>query len=394
MNGLKDDPQFLIDHIDELGGPLMLNLYSHGWAHAMNTPFQWDKKIASHLGGIRTSMVVSWPARIKDEGGLRSQFTHITDIVPTILEATKIPAPRTIDGFPQVPMAGTSFEYTFDGTNAPERHTTQYFEIIANRAIYHDGWMANTTPKRLPWVGVGKSSEDPVTDYQWELYNLKTDFSQSKNLAAQYPQKLKEMQALFMEEAAKNKVFPLDDRYVERALNLPRPNPGRKSFTYYPGTIRIPVELGPDLLNRSWSITATVDIPSNGAQGILLQQGGYFGGLAFALFDSKPTFLYARSHYPSEKWKIQTPDRLSPGKHVIVADFNYDGGGRGKGGIATLMVDGKPAAAGRIPVTVPVAFSVDEGMNVGEDSGTPVSLDYAIPFRFSGTLDKVVVDLR
>jgi arylsulfatase A-like enzyme len=395
-NGNVDDPKFMYDHIDELGGPKMENHFSHGWAHAMNTPYQWDKKIASHLGGSRTSMVVSWPDRIKDVGSMRSQFTHIIDVTPTILEAVKIPQPKTINGFKQEPITGTSFVYTWDNPKAPERHTTQYFEVIANRGIYHNGWLANTTPIRLPWVSMGKSSEDPVKDYKWELYDLTKDYSQSKNLAAQNPAKLKELQDVFMAEAKKNKVFPLDDRYVERLLpqNREQPNVGRKSFTYYPGTIRIPAELAPNLKNGSFSITASLDIPkSANSDGIILTQGGYFGGLALTLLDGKPTFLYARSNYPTEKWKIQSSGKLSPGKNTVVADFKYNGPGMGKGATVTISVNGKNVATGDITATVPVAFT-DEGFNIGEDTGTPVTLDYKVPFKLEGVIEKVVVDLK
>lgn len=393
-NKLPDDPQFMIDNIDEIGGPWFQNLYARGWAHAMNTPFQWDKKIASHLGGTRTSMVINWPARIKNPG-LRSQFTHITDIVPTILEAANLPAPETINGFEQVPMNGTSMMYLLDDANAPEQHTTQYFEIIANQGIYHDGWMANTTPKRLPWVGFGDSSPDPFNDYEWELYNLNEDFTQSKNLAAENPEKLKELRALFLSEAEKNKVFPLDDRYIERAAaeNRPQHNVGRTEYTYYEGVSRISESMAPNMKNQSYSITAEVEIPAGGAEGMLLTQGGWFGGNALMLLDGKPTFVYARSHFPQHKYRVQGPDKLGEGKHTVAVDFVYDGGGIGKGGMATLTVDGKEVAKGRIEETVPVRVSMDETLDVGEDTGTPVVRDYEVPFSFTGEIGKVVVNL-
>lgn len=394
-NKLPDDPKYLVEHLDDFGGPWFQNLYPRGWAHAMNTPFQWDKKIASHLGGTRTSMVLNWPGHIK-QAGMRSQFTHLTDIVPTILEAAKIPAPETINGFKQVPMNGTSMLYLLDDPAAAERHNTQYFEIIANQGIYHDGWLANTTPKRLPWVGFGKSNPDPFNDYEWELYNLNVDFTQSNNVAKANPAKLAEMRKLFLSEAEKNKVFPLDDRYIERAApeNRPQHNVGRTEYTYFEGTTRISESNAPNTKNRSYSITAEVEIPSTGANGILLTQGGWFGGNALMLLDGKPTFVYARSHYPQHKYRVQAPNKLGAGKHVIVTDFIYDGGGDGKGGLAVLKVDGTEVARGRVEQTVPIRFSMDETLDVGEDAGTPVVRDYEVPFRFTGKIDKVVVNLK
>ncbi|MGF2880955.1 arylsulfatase [Acinetobacter johnsonii] len=395
-NHIPNDKQYMIDHIDEFGGPWMQNHFARGWAHAMNTPYQWDKKIPSHLGGTKTSMVVSWPAQIKQTGQVRSQFVHITDIVPTILEAAKLPAPKTINGFQQVPMNGTSFAYTFDSAKAPERHKTQYFEIIANRAIYHDGWMANTTPVIGPWSNELSKKPDSVLEYKWELYNLKEDFTQSKDISKQYPVKLAELQKLFMQEAEKNKVFPLDDRYVERAQpeNRPQHNAGRTSYTYYEGTTRITEGMAPDMKNRSYSITADVVIPEGGADGIMMTQGGFFGGNAFLLMDGKPTFLYARSLTPDQKFKVQAPNKLSAGKHILKADFVYDGGGAGKGGTTTIYVDGKEVAKGRIEGTVPVRVSLDETLDIGEDTGTPIVRDYKVPFKFTGELEKVVIDLK
>lgn len=394
-NLFPDNPQYMLDNLDEFGGPWIQNLYPRGWAHAMNTPFQWDKKIASHLGGTRTSMVMSWPARIR-QPGMRSQFTHLTDIVPTILEATGLPAPETINGFKQVPMNGTSMMYLVDDAKAPEQHKTQYFEVIGNQGIYHEGWLASSAPKRLPWVGYGASNPDPLNDYDWELYNLKEDFSQSNNLAKANPKRLAEMRALFSTEAARNQAFPLDDRYIERAMpeNRPQHNAGRSEYIYYEGLKRITETTAPNLKNRSWSISADVEIPASGAEGILLTQGGWFGGNALMLLDGKPAFIYARSHYPQHKYRVQAPERLAPGKHKVVVDFAYDGGGIGKGGTATISVDGQQVASGRIDETVPVRFSIDETLDVGQDTGTPVVRDYDVPFRFTGKIEKVVVKVK
>ncbi len=396
VNKFNDTPEFMSKHIDEFGSMWMQNHFSRGWAHAMNTPFQWDKKIASHLGGSKTSMVVSWPSRIKKTGGMRSQFVHLVDVVPTILEAAHLPFPTMVNGAKQVPLNGTSFMYTFDDASAPERHTTQYFEIIANRAIYHDGWMASTTPVISPWSAPLSKKPDSVMDYKWELYNLKEDFTQSKDLAKKYPEKLAELEKLFDSEARKNQVYPLDDRYVERVApeNRPQKNVGRNTYTYFDGTTRITESMAPNMKNTSYSITADITVPDKGANGILMTQGGYFGGNALLLLDGKPTFLYARSHYPEHKYKVQGPDKVPAGKHTVKVDFAYDGGGAGKGGTATLFVDGKEVAKGRIDQTVPVRISADETLDIGEDTGTPIDREYTVPFRFTGDIEKVVIDLK
>ncbi|KAF0813323.1 Arylsulfatase [Andreprevotia sp. IGB-42] len=395
-NGIPDRPEYMVENIDKFGTMWFQNHYSHGWAHAMNTPFQWDKKIASHLGGSRTGMAISWPGHIKDPGGIRSQFTHINDIVPTILEASHIPAPETINGFKQVPMNGVSLLYTLNDAGAKERHNTQYFEVIANQAIYHDGWLANTTPQRLPWQGRGPTNADPFNDYSWELYNLKTDFTQSKNLANQNPEKLAELRKLFKAEAEKNQVFPLDDRYIERVdpENRPQPNKGRNRFVYFDHVTRITESMAADMKNKSFTITADVTVPKDGGSGIIMTQGGWFGGNALMLLDGKPTYAYALSHYPEHKFRVQAQDKLAAGKHQIVLDFAYDGGGIGKGGLATLTVDGKKVAQGRIDRTIPARISLDETLDIGEDSGTPIVQDYTVPFRFNGEIAKVVIDLK
>ena len=396
-NGIDDREDFMIENIDDFGGRWFQNHFSHGWAHAMNSPYQWDKKIASHLGGTRTSMVVSWPARIKDPGGLRSQFTHVTDIVPTILAAADLPMPSVIDGVQQVPLNGTSLIPSFDSADADEHHRTQYFEVIANQGIYHDGWMANTAPKRLPWVGRGEATKDPFNEYEWQLYHLDQDFSQSKNLAKDNPDKLEELRALFLEEATKNQVLPLDDRYLERLSPENRPDHtlGRTVYTYFhPGPTRITEGMAPNMKNTSYSITGMVTIPDNGAEGMIVTQGGWFGGNALYLLKGKPVFAYAASHYPEHKFKVEAPQALSPGKHEVRVDFSYDGGDPGSGGTATIFVDTAQVAGGRIGRTIPVRVSSDETFDVGEDSGTPVNRDYDVPFRFTGELHKVVVELK
>jgi arylsulfatase A-like enzyme len=395
VNGEVDNEDFMLKHLDDFGGPWMAEHFSHSWAHAMNTPYQWDKKIASHLGGSRTGMVISWPAQIKQVGQIRSQFTHITDLVPTILEAANIPQPKMVDGFKQEPMAGKSLVYSFNNASAPETHTTQYFEIIANRALYKDGWMACTTPRNLPWQGHPVPSEDPVKDYKWELYDLTKDFSQTDNVAASHPEKLKEMQKAFMEEAEKYKVFPLDDRYIDRVNpeNRPNLNKGRTEFIFHEGTSRITEGMAPNMKNTSFSITAEIEVKA-GAEGMIITQGGYFAGFALMLQKGKPTFSYAFSHYPEHKWTIKSPTALTAGKHTLVMNFDYADGGAGKSANVTLFVDGKKVAYGNIPKTVPSRFSADETLDIGEDFGTPVTHDYDVPFTFRGEINKVTVNLK
>jgi arylsulfatase A-like enzyme len=395
-NGVTEELAFLMSQMDELGGPKTYNHYPVGWAHAMDTPFQWAKQVASHFGGTRNGMVISWPARIKDKGGLRTQFHHVIDIVPTILEATGIQFPASLDGVKQRPLEGVSMGYTFAQPKAPSTHRTQYFEMLGNRAIYHDGWVAATTPLRLPWVTFGASPNPD--DFKWELYNITNDFTEADNLAAQNPAKLKELQVIFDQEAKKFNVYPLDSSFAERANPAIRPSltAGRSVFTYYPGMIRIPEGTTPDVKNKSYSMTAEVEIPESGASGVLATQGGRFGGWGLLLLDGKPLFVYALSNQPQQKYRIASTEALAPGKHTVRFDFVYDGGGIGKGGTGTLLVDGKKVADDRIERTVRARFSADETFDVGEDTGTPVIDDYEakMPFQFTGKLNKFTIELK
>jgi arylsulfatase len=396
-NGVQESLPFMLSMIDQLGGPLGYNHYPVGWAHAMDSPMQWTKQVASHFGGTRNGMVISWPARIKDKGGLRSQFCHIIDIVPTIYEAIGITPPKVLDGTPQKPIDGTSLVYTFDDAKAPTKHNVQYFELTGNRAIYKDGWMASTTPLRAPWVTFGGAASPD--DFKWELYNINEDFSQAHNLAGSNPAKLQELQGAFDVEAKKNNVYPLDSSFAERADPAIRPSltRGRNEFTYYPGMIRIPEGSAPDFKNKSWAIAAEVSMPDSGtASGVLATIGGRFGGWGLFLQDSKPTFAYALSNQSEHKVRISSDEPLGPGQHVVRFVFKYEGGGIGKGATGTLFVDGKQVAEGKIPQTIRVRFSLDETFDVGEDTGTPVVEDYAdkMPFAFTGTLQKFVVILE
>jgi len=395
-NGVTESIPFLLSMIDELGGPRTYNHYPVGWAHAMDTPMQWTKQVASHFGGTRNGLAISWPARIKDKGSLRSQFCHVIDIVPTIYEATKIIPPAILDGVKQKPIEGTSLVYTFDSANAPTRHGTQYFEMFGNRAIYKDGWMASTTPLRLPWINIGY--EPNPDDFKWELYNIDEDFSQANNLAEKNPGKLKELQDAFDVEAKKYNVYPLDSSFASRADPAIRPSltRGRNEFVYFPGMIRIPEGSAPDVKNKSWTVAAEITIPQGGANGVLATIGGRYGGWALLMQDNKPLFAYAFSNQPDHKYRVASDQPLAAGNHIIRVKFTYDGGGIGKAATATLLVDEKEVAQGRIPQTIGVRFSLDETFDVGQDTGTPVLEEYEakMPFPFTGTLTKLAVVLE
>jgi arylsulfatase len=296
----------------------------------------------------------------------------------------------------QKPLDGTSLVYTFDDAEVPTQHSTQYFELVGNRAIYKDGWMASTTPLRLPWVTIG--DEPSPDDYQWELYNINEDFSQANNLAAQNPEKLKELQAAFDAEAKKYNVYPLDSSFASRADPSIRPSltTGRTEFAYFPGMIRIPEGSAPDFKNKSWTIAAEVTIPEDGAEGVLATIGGRFGGWALMLRDDKPEFVYALSNQPQHKYRVASDQALPAGEHVVRFKFDYEGGGIGKGATGTLLLNERQVAKAHIPRTVGVRFSLDETYDVGEDAGTPVVEDYAdaMPFEFTGTLKRLAVVLE
>jgi arylsulfatase len=395
-NGVTETIPYLLSMLDQLGGPTTYNHYPVGWAHAMDSPMQWTKQVASHFGGTRNGMVISWPARIRDKGALRSQFSHVIDIVPTIYEAIGITPPKVMDGTPQKPLDGTSPVYTFGNPKAPTRHTVQYFEMFGNRAIYKDGWMASTTPLRLPWETYG--TEVSPDDFKWELYNINQDFSQANNLAASNPAKLKELQAAFDVEAKKYNVYPLDSSFAERLDPAIRPSltRGRTEFTYYPGTNRIPEGSAPDFKNKSWAVAAEVVLSDSAASGILATMGGRFGGWALYMDDGKPAFAYAYSNQPEHKYRVVSDQAIAPGQHVVRFVFNYDGGGIGKGATGTLFVDGKQVAEGRIEQSIRARISLDETLDIGMDTGTPVIDDYVdkMPFAFTGTLKKFVVILE
>jgi arylsulfatase A-like enzyme len=378
-----------------LGSDLTTPHMSVAWSWAFDTPFKWTKQIASYFGGTRQGMAISWPGHIKDVGGIRSQFHHIIDIVPTILEVTGIQPPAMVNGIAQKPIEGISMAYTFDSANAnaPSKRDTQYFEMFGNRALYHDGWMATTVPPQPPWLMGTVKMPDVLTGYKWELYNIANDFSENNDLGAKNPDKLKELQGLFMDEARKYQVLPLDNSILERLL-APRPSAtaGRTEFTYSGEVSGIPDGNAPNLLSKSFSITAEVEIPSRGAEGMLNTLGGRFGGYGLYLVKGKPVFTY--NLLALEKFRWEGPQALTPGKHTILFDFKYDGPGMAKGGTGVLSVDGKEVARKTIPHTVPALMTIDESFDVGIDTRTGVDdKDYKPPFRFTGKLDKLTIKL-
>jgi arylsulfatase len=390
-NGVQIPWQRALEHIDELGGPTLHNHFPVGWAWAMNTPFKWTKQVASHFGGTRNPMVVTWPDRIKDKGGLRSQFSHVIDIVPTIYEVTGITPPDTLNGVAQDPIQGTSLAYTFDDAKAAEHHRTQYFEIYANRGIYHDGWFASSLAN-VPWAPQTKAVDADALP--WELYKIDKDFSQADDLAAKYPEKLREMQELWWAEAAKNHVLPVDTRPLSARIKpeeMPIPMKGLKTVTYRNGVGGIMEAAAMQLPNKSFNLTAGVDIPQGGAEGMLFTVGGYTAGIGWYMQDNRLVFSY---NFFTERTRIISTEPLPAGKRTLRAEFAYDGGGMGKGATVRLYDGDKKIGEGRIERTVPVVFSSFDGVDVGLDRGSPVDFTYKPPFKFTGKLDAVTVDLK
>src|SRR5262249_37018717 len=374
------------------------------WTWAFDTPFSWTKQIASHFGGIRQGMAISWPKVIKDKGGIRNQFTHVIDIVPTILEAAGIKAPKVVDGIQQKPIEGTSFMYTFDKANesAPSRHTTQYFEMMGDHALYHDGWIASTKVMRPPWDVAGSVSQDPAS-FPYELYDLRKDWTQNDNGAAKYPNKVKEMDKLFWAEATKYQVLPLDATVATRIV-APRPSlsAGRTEFSWSGEVTGTPNGDAPSILAASYNFKADVDIPEGGAEGMIVTQGGRFGGYGFYVLKNKPVFLWNLVDLKRIRW--EGADALAPGKHTLEFDFKYDGlgfgtlafnniSGVGRGGIGVLKSDRQGVARQRMERTIPFILQWDENFDIGADTGTPVAEDYQVPFKFTGTLDKLTLTI-
>jgi arylsulfatase len=393
-NGILDFPiAEQLKFYDAWGSAATYPHMAVAWSWAFDTPFKWTKQVASHFGGTRQGLAISWPGHINDPGGIRHQFHHIIDIVPTILEATGIRAPEMVDGIKQKPIEGVSMAYTFDkaNANAPSKRKTQYFEMIANRGIYSDGWYANTTPPHGPWIL--NAPLPPISDYKWELYNLKEDYSQANDLAAKMPGKLKEMQTLFVKEAAKYQVLPLDNRSFARAVE-PRPSAtaGQTMFTYTGVIPGIPTANSPNVIGRSYKITAEVDVPQGGGNGMLATTGGRWGGWGLYLLNGKPVFNYNMLILAQYRW--EGADALAPGKHTIVFDYTYEGPGIAKGGSGELKVDGKVVATGNQANSIAFLQVSDETFDIGVDTRTGVNdKDYQVPFAFDGKIDKLTVNL-
>ncbi|ARU51721.1 arylsulfatase [Cellulosimicrobium cellulans] len=395
FNGMAalETPDFMRSKMDELGSPSSYNHYAVGWAWAMDTPFQWTKQVASHWGGTRNGTIVHWPSRIAEKGGLRSQFTHVVDIAPTILEAAGLPEPTVVNGVQQSPMEGTSMLYALDEADAPERHDLQYFEMFANRGIYHRGWSA-VTKHRTPWVMVG--GELPAFDDDvWELYDGSRDFSQAHDLAAEHPDVLARLQRLWLIEATKYNVLPMDDRTSERLepSMAGRPTLIRgTSQVFYPGMGRLSENSVVSMKNRSFSVSADVEVPSTGAEGVIIAQGGRFGGWSLYVHEGRLTFTY--NVLGIQLFTAVADEPVPAGSHAIRMEFAYDGGGLAKGGDVTLFHDDAPVGRGRVEATQPMVFSADETTDIGYESGTCVSPDYTTrTSRFTGRLHRVVLDV-
>jgi arylsulfatase len=406
FNGVSVPVEDQMKWYDVWGTEQTYNHMSAGWSWAFDTPFTWFKQNASKLGGIRQCMAISWPGHIKDQGALREQFCHVIDIVPTLLEVCGIPAPEYVDGIQQAPIEGTSFAYTFDAANAkePSRHKTQYFEMMGQWALYHEGWLLSTQVNRAPWEAFGAANPDPLNNQVLELYNLDKDFSQSQNLADQLPDKVREMKQMFIDEANKHQVFPLDASVAARIV-APRPNitAGRTDFVYTRPMVGLPQGDSPFLLDSSYTITADVTVPDGGAEGMILTSGGRFAGYGFYLLKGKPVFLWNLIDLKRVKW--EGPDALAPGKHILEFDFKYDGlglgtlafnnmSGLGRGGTGTLKIDGQEVQTITLPHTLPMILQWDESFDVGSDTLTGVNdADYRPPFPLTAKLNKLTIQV-
>lgn len=389
--GHLETPQFLTDHLDKFGGTESYNHYAVGWAHAMNTPYQWTKQVASHFGGTRNGTIVHWPRGIKAKGEIRSQFFHVIDVAPTVLEVAGLPEPVLVNGVAQKPLEGVSMAYTFNNAKAEERHETQYFEMVGNRGIYHKGWTA-VTKHRTPWEP-GQTKLVPFDEDNWELYDTNKDWSQSKDLAKEQPKKLAELQRLWLIEAVRYNVLPLDDRMVERAnpdiAGRPQLVRGNRQLLFG-GMGRLTENTIVTYKNKSHSITAEVRVPDSGAEGVIIAVGGSIGGWSLYAKEGKAKYCY--NFYGLERYYIESRTQLPAGTHQLRMEFAYDGGGLGKGGAVTLYVDGQPVGTGRVDQTEPLVFSADETCDIGNETGSPVTTDYKTR-KFSGEVNWVEIDI-
>jgi arylsulfatase len=394
FNGVEERVPDLLKVLDKWGSPETYPHMAAGWAVALDAPFAWTKQVASSFGGTRNGMVVHWPKGIRSKGGLRSQFHHVIDVAPTILEAAKLPEPKQVNGTPQIPMEGVSMAYTFDDEKAKDRHVTQYFELFGNRAIYHDGWLAGTIHK-APWDPKPRRA---LLEDVWELYDVRADFSLANDLAARNPAKLAELQALFLKEAEKHHVLPIDDRGVERTnpalAGRPDLMAGRTKLTLAEGMTGMSENVFLNVKNHSKTITAEVEVPKGGANGAILVQGGRFGGWALYVKEGRPAYDY--NFLGLQRSTIAATQPLAPGKSTIRFEFAYDGGGMAKGGTGTLFVNDTKVAEGRIERTQPLSFSADETADVGIDLGTPVveAVGSDAKSRFTGRIPKVTIEVK
>ncbi len=405
VQGVSLPVEAQLKYYDAWGSDLTYPHMSVGWSWAFDTPFSWTKMVASHFGGTRQGMAISWPAVIKDKGGIRNQFHHVIDVVPTILEAARLQQPTEVEGIPQAPMEGVSMAYTFDAANADADSTrkTQYFEMIGDHAIYHDGWIASSKVMRAPWDNSGKGNHDPAS-WPWELYDLSKDWTQYEDVAAQFPEKLKELEDLFWKEAERNQVLPLNATTFTRMVE-PRPSlaAGRSVFTYSGELTGTPNGDAPSVLATSYNFKAEIDVPKEGAEGMIVTQGGRFAGYGFYVLKGKPVFTWNLVDLKRQKWAGE--EVLSPGKHTLEFDFKYDGlgaatlaygspSGLGQSGTGVLKVDGKVVSTQKMEKTIPMTLQWDENFDVGADTGTPVDdQDYKVPFRFNGKLDKLTLTI-
>jgi len=398
FNGVALDAEKQMPWYDVWGTDQTYNHMAVGWTWAFDTPYRWTKQVASHFGGTRNGMAISWPARIKDRGGVRWQFHHVIDIAPTILDLVGIPQPNMVDGIAQRPMDGVSMAYTFpvENKNLPSTRKTQYFEILGNRALYNEGWIASTTPPVPPWASVAAPRpSDVMNGYAWELYNITEDPTQNNDLAKTQPAKLRSLQEMFIMEGERNQVFPLNNSIAAMIAPRPGPTAGRKQFVYTGSSCCTQANAAPSILNRSFRITAEVNIPDGGANGMLVTQGGRFASWGFYLKDGRPTFTMNLLNLERPKW--QAGEALKAGRHTVVFDFTLEQKGEipfGHGGTGVMSVDGQEAARLTLPHTTPFTFAWDETFDVGMDTGTPVDdKDYQVPFSFSGKIEKITVDL-
>jgi arylsulfatase len=407
FNGISEMPvEEQLKFYDVWGTEQTYNHMSAGWSWAFDTPFDWFKQNASRLGGINQNMVVSWPARIKDKGGVREQFAHVNDVLPTILEAAGIEAPEVVDGIRQAPIEGTSFLYTFDEKNAkaPSRHKLQYFEMMGQWALYDEGWLLSTEVNRAPWQAFGPANPDPLNHQVFQLYNLNENWNQTDDVAAKYPKKVAELREKFVAEAKKYQVFPLDASVAARIV-APRPNitAGRSEFVYTRPMTGLPQGDSPFILNASYTFTAEIDAPEGGGEGVIVTSGGRFGGYGFYLLKGKPVWLWNLVDLERIKW--EGPEALTPGKHVVEFDFKYDGlgagtlafnnfSGLGRPGTGTLKVDGKVVDTKQMPKTLPMILQWDESFDIGSDTLTGVNdADYKPPFPLTAKLDKLTIKI-